>query len=415
MALAVIGGPRARDLHPVGHDPRPLAQPRRPALRPVHDPPAAALLDVLAGGAARGPGHLRDGRRAGAGRASPSRATSSTRSSSTASSASPSPATACATTTASAASCCSAICTTAAWCSGRTTGCSSTGTASRARVGELRELVEELYRHGIETSKVTYWIAAHDLVSALRDAQHRVAVARRGARLLGRGRAARLDRPGARRRVPAQHVLRALKKKLVDSRACLSGAAGRSAHARSPATTTPACTPPSSRRSPPPTRAGRGLRRRRVDGGLRGPLSRAPRRRRGVPRVQRHRRQRDRPVGRAAALAGRHLPGDGAHQRRRVRRPGALRRRQAGRRAHAGRQAHAGAAALAGSSASATSTTCRRRSSSISQSTELGTVYTPAELRRSPTPRTRPGCCCTMDGARLRQRGRGARAWSCAS
>ena len=32
-------------------------------------------------------------------------------------------------------------------------------------VGELREQVEELYRHGIDTSKVTYWIAAHDLVS----------------------------------------------------------------------------------------------------------------------------------------------------------------------------------------------------------------------------------------------------------
>ncbi len=32
-------------------------------------------------------------------------------------------------------------------------------------VGELRELVEALYRHGIETSRVTYWIAAHDLVS----------------------------------------------------------------------------------------------------------------------------------------------------------------------------------------------------------------------------------------------------------
>lgn len=32
-------------------------------------------------------------------------------------------------------------------------------------VGELRQLVEELYRHGIDTSKVTYWIAAHDLVS----------------------------------------------------------------------------------------------------------------------------------------------------------------------------------------------------------------------------------------------------------
>jgi hypothetical protein len=34
-----------------------------------------------------------------------------------------------------------------------------------AAVGELRELIEELYRHGIDTSKVTYWIAAHDLVS----------------------------------------------------------------------------------------------------------------------------------------------------------------------------------------------------------------------------------------------------------
>jgi len=32
-------------------------------------------------------------------------------------------------------------------------------------VGELRQLIEELYRHGIETSKVTYWVAAHDLVS----------------------------------------------------------------------------------------------------------------------------------------------------------------------------------------------------------------------------------------------------------
>ncbi len=32
-------------------------------------------------------------------------------------------------------------------------------------VGELREMVEELYRRGIDTSRVTYWIAAHDLVS----------------------------------------------------------------------------------------------------------------------------------------------------------------------------------------------------------------------------------------------------------
>jgi hypothetical protein len=32
-------------------------------------------------------------------------------------------------------------------------------------VAELRGEVERLYRHGIETSKVTYWIAAHDLIS----------------------------------------------------------------------------------------------------------------------------------------------------------------------------------------------------------------------------------------------------------
>ena len=34
-----------------------------------------------------------------------------------------------------------------------------------AAVAELRGEVEQLYRHGIETSKVTYWIAAHDLIS----------------------------------------------------------------------------------------------------------------------------------------------------------------------------------------------------------------------------------------------------------
>jgi len=32
-------------------------------------------------------------------------------------------------------------------------------------IGDLRAQVEELYRHGIETSRVTYWIAAHDLIS----------------------------------------------------------------------------------------------------------------------------------------------------------------------------------------------------------------------------------------------------------
>ena len=60
----LVRGPRARDLRHLGHDPRPLAQPRRPAVRPVHDPPAAAVLDVLARGAAGRPRHLRQRRRA---------------------------------------------------------------------------------------------------------------------------------------------------------------------------------------------------------------------------------------------------------------------------------------------------------------------------------------------------------------
>lgn len=34
-----------------------------------------------------------------------------------------------------------------------------------AAVGELRESVEELYRHGIDSSKVSYWMEAHDLVA----------------------------------------------------------------------------------------------------------------------------------------------------------------------------------------------------------------------------------------------------------
>ena len=75
-------------------------------------------------------------------------------------------------------------------------------------VGELRTMVEELYRHGIETSKVTYWIAAHDLVSRY-VTPNLGSEWREETRVFSRrGRTARLDRPGARRRVPAQHVLR---------------------------------------------------------------------------------------------------------------------------------------------------------------------------------------------------------------
>ena len=98
-------------------------------------------------------------------RRSPSRATSSTRSSSTACCASPSPATACATTTGWAGSCSSATCTRTAWCGGPTTGFSWIGGGSTPPSVSCAVLIEQLYRHGIETSKVTYWIAAHDLIS----------------------------------------------------------------------------------------------------------------------------------------------------------------------------------------------------------------------------------------------------------
>ena len=101
----------AAGLHPLGPDPRPRSQPRRPAVRPVHDPPARPLLDVLAGGAALRPDRLRRGARRSSARGSRSPATCSTRSCSTGCCASRSPGRACATTTGSAASCCSPTCT----------------------------------------------------------------------------------------------------------------------------------------------------------------------------------------------------------------------------------------------------------------------------------------------------------------
>ena len=48
---------------------------------------------------------------------------------------------------------------------GPTTGCSIDWERVEDSVAELRERVEELYRRGIDTSKVSYWIAAHDLVA----------------------------------------------------------------------------------------------------------------------------------------------------------------------------------------------------------------------------------------------------------
>ena len=114
--------------------------PRRPAVRPVHDPPADAVLDVLAGGAALRPDGVRRGRRARGARASPSRATCSTRSSSTACSASRSRAPACATTTASAASSCSPTCTRRGYRAlDRQPAERSTGSASPTASRALRE------------------------------------------------------------------------------------------------------------------------------------------------------------------------------------------------------------------------------------------------------------------------------------
>ena len=52
-------------LRPVGHGPRPHPQPRRPAVRPVHDQAAPAVLDVRPGGAALRPHRLQGGREAG--------------------------------------------------------------------------------------------------------------------------------------------------------------------------------------------------------------------------------------------------------------------------------------------------------------------------------------------------------------
>ena len=129
-AAAGRPGARAGDVRPVGPHPRPRAQPRRPAVRPVHDQAADAVLAVRAGGAALRP-HRLPGRRRPRARRACARARlvqyavvfdRLLRF--------PLPATGCATTTGSAASCCSPTCTATARCAGPTTACTSTGTGS---------------------------------------------------------------------------------------------------------------------------------------------------------------------------------------------------------------------------------------------------------------------------------------------
>ena len=151
--LDLAGAVRGR-LHRLGPDPRPHPHARRPALRPVHDPPAQPLLDVLARGASLRPDRVRRGREARARAASPSPATCSTRSSSTACSASRSPAAGSATTTASAASSCSPSSTSEGYLHWTDNRLTIDWERVADGVGALRERVQELYHSGIDRSKL---------------------------------------------------------------------------------------------------------------------------------------------------------------------------------------------------------------------------------------------------------------------
>ena len=144
-----------RGLRDVGPHPRPHPHPRRPAVRPVHDQAADAVLDVRAGGAALRPHRLPGGRAAGGARACPhGRARAVRGRSSTGCSASRSPATGSATTTASAASCCSPTCTSTTslrWTDNRLSIDWKRAAAGRDRAGRARS--RTLYRDGIDRPK----------------------------------------------------------------------------------------------------------------------------------------------------------------------------------------------------------------------------------------------------------------------
>ena len=273
-------------------------------------------------------------------------------------------------------------------------------------VGELRALVEELYRHGIETSKVTYWIAAHDLVSRyVTPNMGRSGARKRASSVTGRPRAW-IDRV-LDDEFPLNMFYDSLEKKVATERR-----RRRFAHAlrqRQPRRRAP-------RRPGGRRRGERGLGRAYGDdegtaGG--GAAARGVRRRRSVPGVQRHGRQRRRALRRAAAVRGRDLPGDRAHQRRRVRCAGAV----------------AGAKLVdvptpdgkltlelvrSRLTGSATSTMSRRGSSRSRSRPSSGPSTRRPSSVRSPTWRTRPGCCCswTAPGWSTPRR---PSVWTCAS
>ena len=73
--------------------------------------------------------------------------------------------TGCATTTVSWCSRCSGTCTIAGCSGGRTTACSIDWDRVEDAVGDLRTEVEELYRHGIETSLSSYLDRRDDLIA----------------------------------------------------------------------------------------------------------------------------------------------------------------------------------------------------------------------------------------------------------
>ena len=196
-------------LRAVGPDPRPHPQPRRPAVRPVHDQAADAVLDVRAwrSCAATSPP---SGRPCGwRSRACPTPGSCSTPSCSTGCSASRSPATGSATTTASAASCSSPTCTGTTSCAGPTTGSASTGSGCRRPSIDLRRRGRgALPRRHRPLPSVAHWLAAYELVSRYVPTAPGSTWAKGTEALPLDGPPEGPDRRGAARRVPAQHVLR---------------------------------------------------------------------------------------------------------------------------------------------------------------------------------------------------------------
>ena len=151
----------------VGHGPRPHPQPRGPAVRPLHDQAAPAVLDVRPGGTALRPHRLPGGREAGGRRlpAGPRRPVRRTlrpdvplpghrragpqlrRPRRPAALRLPAPA--------------------RRACTGRTTRCSIDWELATQVTNQLCAEIETLYRDGIDRPKLVHWFAAYDLVSTL--------------------------------------------------------------------------------------------------------------------------------------------------------------------------------------------------------------------------------------------------------